>query len=63
MPDEGRRETVRKRAIARAAYKRWMHNPAVTEIVKIPNRGHSLTIDHGWREVAQRALDFVKRFA
>ena len=38
-------------------------HPAVTEIVKIPNRGHSLTIDHGWREVAQTALDFVKRFA
>jgi len=37
-------------------------NSAVTEIVKIPNRGHSLTIDHGWREVAQTALDFVKRF-
>jgi len=36
--------------------------PAVTEIVKMPNRGHSLTIDHGWREVAQTALDFVKRF-
>ena len=28
----------------------------------MPNRGHSLTIDHGWREVAQAALDFVKRF-
>ena len=39
-----------------------MRNPGVTEIVKIPNRGHSLTIDHGWREVAQTALDFVKRF-
>jgi non-heme chloroperoxidase len=50
-------------AIANAAYKRQRRNPAVTEIVKIPNRGHSLTIDHGWREVAQTALDFVKRFA
>jgi non-heme chloroperoxidase len=49
-------------AIANAAYKRQSHNRAVTEIVKIPNRGHSLTIDHGWREVAQTALDFVKRF-
>jgi hypothetical protein len=29
---------------------------------KIPNRGHALTIDHGWQEVAQTALDFVKRF-
>jgi non-heme chloroperoxidase len=50
-------------AIANAAYKRQRHNPGVTEIVKMPNRGHSLTIDHGWREVAQTALDFVKRFA
>jgi non-heme chloroperoxidase len=49
-------------AIANAAYKRQRRNPGVTEIVKIPNRGHSLTIDHGWREVAQSALDFVKRF-
>src|SRR6516165_682121 len=50
-------------AIANAAYKRQRRNTAVTEIVRAPNRGHSLTIDHGWREVAQTALDFVKRFA
>jgi pimeloyl-ACP methyl ester carboxylesterase len=50
-------------AIANAAYKRQRRNPGVTEIVKIPNRGHSLTIDHGWREVAETALRFVKRFA
>ncbi len=49
--------------IANAAYKRQRRNPAVTEIVKMPNRGHSLSIDHGWREVAQTALDFVERFA
>jgi pimeloyl-ACP methyl ester carboxylesterase len=49
-------------AIANASYKRQKRNPGVTEIVKIPNRGHSLTIDSGWREVAQTALDFVKRF-
>ena len=50
-------------AIANAAYKRQKRNVGVTEIVKMPNRGHALTIDHGWREVAQTALDFVKRFA
>ena len=49
-------------AIANASYKRQMHNLGVTEIRKMPNRGHSLTIDHGWQEVAQTALDFVKRF-
>jgi non-heme chloroperoxidase len=49
-------------AIAKASYKRHKRNPSVTEIKKMPNRGHSLTIDHGWQEVAQTALDFVKRF-
>ena len=50
-------------AIAKAAYKRQRRNEGVTELKTIPNRGHSLTIDSGWREVAQTALDFVKRFA
>jgi non-heme chloroperoxidase len=49
-------------AIANAAYKRQRRNPGVTEIVKAPNRGHSLTIDSGWREVADTALEFVQRF-
>jgi pimeloyl-ACP methyl ester carboxylesterase len=49
-------------AIANASFKRQRRNEGVTEIEKIPNRGHSLTIDRGWREVAQKALDFVKRF-
>lgn len=50
-------------AIACAAYERQRHNPGVTRIMKVPNRGHELTIDHGWREVAQAALDFVKPLA
>ena len=49
-------------AIAKAAYKRQRRNEGVTELKTIPNRGHALTIDSGWREVAQTALDFVKRF-
>jgi non-heme chloroperoxidase len=58
---EGENDHTVPWAMANAAYKRQRPNPAVTEIVKIPNRGHALTIDHGWREVAQTALDFVKR--
>jgi non-heme chloroperoxidase len=49
-------------AIANASYKRQQRNEGVTEIVEIPNRGHALTIDGGWREVADTALGFVKRF-
>ena len=49
-------------AIANAAYKKQKRNKGVTEIVKMPGRGHSLTIDAGWREVAEKALAFVERF-
>src|ERR687897_3068532 len=60
---EGEKDHTVPWAIANASYKRQRRNESVTEIVKIPNRGHSLTIDHGWQEVAQTALDCVKRFA
>jgi pimeloyl-ACP methyl ester carboxylesterase len=50
-------------AIAHASYKRQSRNEAVTEIEKVPDRGHSLTIDSGWRGVCDRAIAFVKRFA
>jgi len=48
-------------AISNASYKRERRNDGVTEIVKIPNRGYALTIDGGWREVADTALGFIKR--
>ena len=50
-------------AIANASYKRQQHNEGLTEIVKVPGRGPALTIDSGWREVADTALEFVRRFA
>jgi non-heme chloroperoxidase len=50
-------------AIVNASFKKQRRNEGVTEVAKIPNRGHALTIDSGWREVADSALAFVKRFA
>jgi len=49
-------------AIANASFKKQKRNKGVTEIVKVAGRGHSLTIDHGWREVADLSLDFITRF-
>ena len=49
-------------AIVNASYKQQQDNPGVTEIVKIKGHGHALTIDSGWREVADTALAFVQRF-
>ena len=50
-------------AISDAIYKKQRRNQAVTEFAELAGRGHSLTIDHGWREVADTSLAFVKRFA
>jgi pimeloyl-ACP methyl ester carboxylesterase len=50
-------------AVANASYKQQGDNPGVTEIVELEGRGHALTIDSGWHEVADTALDFLKRTA
>jgi non-heme chloroperoxidase len=49
-------------AIAKASFNKQKRNSNPTEFTEVPNRGHSLTIDGGWEEVAERALEFVKRF-
>jgi pimeloyl-ACP methyl ester carboxylesterase len=48
------------RALSESAYKHQKHNDGVTEFVELADRGHSLTIDSGWREVAAPALTFVQ---
>ncbi len=58
----GERDHTVPWAVANASYKLEKHNPGVTEIVEMKGRGHSLTIDHGWGEVADTALAFVQRF-
>ena len=50
-------------AIADASYKKQKRNQGVTEVIELPNRGHALVVDSGWREVAETALAFVKRYA
>jgi pimeloyl-ACP methyl ester carboxylesterase len=50
-------------AIAKASFNRQKRNPGVTEFELVPGRGHALTIDAGWRDVAETVLEFVKRFA
>ncbi len=49
-------------AIANAAYKKQKRNDSVTRIIKFPDRGHSLTIDAGWRDVAEKSLEFAAEF-
>lgn len=58
----GEKDHTSPRSINEAAFKKQQHNRGVTEFVEIAGRGHALTIDHGWREVAETALGFVSRF-
>lgn len=46
-------------AITKSTLKQYRHSTAVTELVEFPDRGHSLTIDHGWREVAESVLSWI----
>jgi non-heme chloroperoxidase len=59
---DGERDHTVPWAIANASFKKQKRNKGVTEIVKLPDRGHALTIDSGWRLVADTSLEFVKRF-
>ena len=59
---EAEKDNTVPSSIAKASYKKQRRNDAVTEYTEMPNRGHSLTIDSGWREVADTALTFVQRF-
>jgi pimeloyl-ACP methyl ester carboxylesterase len=58
----GEKDNTVPRAIADASFKHQQRNKGVTEFVEIPNRGHALTIDSGWRKVADTSLAFIKRF-
>jgi non-heme chloroperoxidase len=58
----GEKDNTVPRAIAHASFERQKRNIGVTEFVEIPSRGHALTVDSGWREVANKALAFIGRF-
>jgi non-heme chloroperoxidase len=59
---EGEKDHTVPWAIANASFQQQEGNQGVTEITEMKGRGHALTIDSGWREVADKALAFVKRF-
>jgi pimeloyl-ACP methyl ester carboxylesterase len=57
----GEKDHTVPRALSDATFKRQKRNAGVTELVEMKNRGHSLTIDDGWRDVADTALAFLTR--
>ena len=55
----GGRDHAVPAAVSRATRRLYHKSPAVTDLREFPDRGHSLVIDHSWREVAQTALDWL----
>ena len=46
-------------AIVRSTRKLYHRSPAVTDLREFNDRGHSLTMDHGWREIADEVLSWL----
>jgi pimeloyl-ACP methyl ester carboxylesterase len=59
----GEKDNTVPHALAHAAFRVQQRNRAATEFVELPGRGHALTIDSGWRGVAETVLAFLQRFA
>jgi pimeloyl-ACP methyl ester carboxylesterase len=46
-------------AVTKATLKQYRHSDATTDILEFEDRAHSLTIDHGWRDVADATLSWL----
>jgi pimeloyl-ACP methyl ester carboxylesterase len=57
----GGKDHTAPEAVTRGTLKQYRHSTAVTELRELDDRGHSLTIDHGWREVAELVLGWLSR--
>jgi len=57
---EGGKDHTVPESVTRATLKQYRHSDAVTDIKSFPDRGHSLTIDSGWPEVAETCLTWLK---
>ena len=44
-----------------AAFKLYRHSTAITELKQFEGRGHSLTVDSGWKEVADAILEWLRK--
>lgn len=46
--------------VTRSTLKQYRDSTSVTELKQFEGRGHSLTVDSGWKEVANAILDWLK---
>ncbi len=48
-------------SITKSTAKQYKHSSAVTDLLEFKDRGHSLVIDSGWREVATTSLEWLEK--
>jgi pimeloyl-ACP methyl ester carboxylesterase len=46
-------------AITKSTLKHYKDSPATTDFLEFPDRGHSLTIDSGWHEIAKASQEWL----
>jgi pimeloyl-ACP methyl ester carboxylesterase len=56
----GRQDHTVPEAITKSTLKQYRHSDAVTDVEEF-DRGHSLIIDSGWREVAEACLTWLNK--
>ncbi|HKD97262.1 MAG TPA: alpha/beta hydrolase [Micromonosporaceae bacterium] len=56
----GGKDNTVPEVITKSTFKQYRHSTAVTELKEFADRGHSLTIDSGWREVADACLGWLR---
>jgi hypothetical protein len=59
--DRGGKDHTVPHIVSTSTRRLYNRSPAITDFREFPDRGHSLTIDHGWRDVAQEVLDWLKQ--
>lgn len=47
-------------SVSRAAFRLYRKAPTVTDYKVFPDRGHSLVVDSGWKDVANASLSWLK---
>jgi pimeloyl-ACP methyl ester carboxylesterase len=57
----GGKDHIVPESITKSTFKQYQDSPATTELMEFPDRGHSLTIDSGWREIAEASLAWLEK--
>ena len=59
LPTMGGKDHTVPETVSKSTHKKYRHSQATTQLAEFAVRGHSLTIDHGWREIADSVRSWL----